>query len=414
MITEELKQRLQTETPRIRELARLSGDEAVFKYKKNTSSSPLESLMFRMSTVMNQRNVLIASHWIQAQAEVAAIHGLGYLKDGKRNRWVDVTDPSLTEEDRQYIVLDGKRSENYFIEWESRFDDVNKDPDKSITLPKVDLALLAHACQLPLDSFLFVSKKSDQALRSAEYARLINQYIQLTREGKNLFTQDTGFLDQFSNAARGRISVYPLEPEENSLQEDLRTAAEAVVNPVNANPRPSPAVRGMRGAVSVEPPRRASGIRAGAMVSVSINPPEEYQKGCELVALEKDSLGTVTLISSAMNLDGTTRFVEDEFVIPRLIKQAEGEKPAKLAFDCEGRSRIYVLMLKHDPNADTVLHTLPSFNRTTEEAYARNRQAFDTRFDEADFAELRKILLQRDQKSWMCLHHDLQILPANS
>jgi hypothetical protein len=408
MITEELKQRLQIETPRIRALARLRGDEAFFTHKTTSIASPLGELPFRLETAEKQE-IRIEKTWIKAQAEVAAIHGLGYLKDGKENRWVDLDDSNLTPEEKQYIepAGKGKRADTYLNGRLQQIRDLNKGIGLKTSMRQVDLALFAHTCQLPIDTFLLAFEDDKMNMH------FFNQSITLTRKGKNLFAQDAGFLDQFSNAARGSIRIAPLEPEEKLPQNDIHAAAEAVVNPVNANPRPGQAAPGMRAIVVLEAPLKPSGIRSGAAVSITITPPEDYQKGCELLALEKDSAGNVMLISSAMNLDDTTRFTEEEFVIPRLIKQMENHKPAKMAFNCKGHSRVYVLMLKLDPKADTVLQTLPSFRRTTVEAYNRNRQAFDTRFDEEDFAELRKILLQRDRSSWLCLHHDLQILPAN-
>jgi hypothetical protein len=412
MIAEELKQRLQTETPRIRELARLSGDEAFFTHKTTSIASPLGELPFRMETV-EKLELRIDKSWPKAQAEVAAIHGLGYLKDGKRNRWVDVTDPSLTEEDRQYIepVGKGKRSENFLNGPLQQIRDLNVGKGLKTSMRKVDLALFAHACQLPMDTFL-LAFEDDNMNRL-----LFNQWISFSKEGKNLFAQDTSFLDQFSNAARGSIRFEHLQLTDSLPQDDLQEAAHQIVNPNHQDKRPEGPLPGfrMRAARPSRGIKRAAQLRAGIDLRVTITPPEDYTTGCELLILEKDDWGELTLISTALNLDGTTRFAGEEFIIPRLNdgSEAKGDEWARLILDCAGYSRIYVLMLKQDPNTDTVLQTLPSFHRTTEEAYVRNPHNFDTRFGEEDFAELRKILLQRDQSSWLCLHHNLLILPAN-
>jgi hypothetical protein len=417
MIPEELKQRLQIESQRIRQLARLTGDDAVLYHKKSLPTpSPLKFLTTKMDLINRlQKKQLIADNWIQSQAEVAKLHGLQYLEEGNRSRWIDPDDSTLTEEQKQKAYASRQsRSENYFSSWKDRFDflESDRDPehrDRYVSLFKVDLALLAHACKLPIDSFLH------EADTELAYLGLFNQYLDFEREGKNLFAQDTSFLDQFSNSARGSIRVEHLELTDSLPQNDLQNAAHQIVKPSNQNKRsegPLPGL-GMRGVGVAHGPRRTAAVHTDIPVTVKITPPEEYAEGCELLALEKDNQGKVSLISSAMNMDSTTRFVEEEFVIPRLIDGADGDKPAEMIFNCSGRSRVYVLMLKLDPKGDTVLHNLPSFRRTTEEAYNRNQQNFDACVGVEDFTELRKILLQRDRSSWLCLHHELQILPAN-
>ncbi len=310
MISEELKARLQKETARIHELARLTGDDELLTYKvKFLYDHPL---IYWQKRIEAAHGLLINKNLALAQAEIAKLHGLVYEKNANNGRWIVQDDLMLINNNQlEYSLDETRRSDSYFYEKKTRFSSVVEDVVKKtkdskcstdtnkFTFPKVDLALLAHACQLPIDALLVcidpINVLAKEELKICK-DEIFNQYINFHNNGKDLFSNDITFLEQFSQRANNKIIIQHLsnQAESTPAKPEIQAVAEEIAEPNKPQHEVRPGIA-LRGVKQLSKSEKSINIVADKPISIQINKPE-YFSSWEAIVFEKDSENRIKLI----------------------------------------------------------------------------------------------------------------------
>lgn len=413
MIDETHQLRLQTQSDIIRQLATPDAQGELPRIRFDGGGNHSREWLKSRIDKLKETGLLHATQWPKAQAKVAALHGLVYLSGGarnrnNRNRWIYPT--TANPQEGFQIAADEGRNGIQPTRADTYLYNILEDPLR-VSIPAVDLALIAHSCGLPVESLLdpragyLKLSGLDVPRRLDSDDPLFDSHLDWTlSDYKNLFSQDESFLTQFA------------EPDEGTLQLEIYDR----MGHLRLRPGPQSAFApGLR--IGMHDPRDHNltppDIYTNEEVTLCLRTPKfkfGVNESAELLVLEQDANGVVYLVSSGIEmknrLDVTpAELAEEEIRIPR--SQKRDGTPRRLPFEVPGRSRLLALFLKK--KGQSKLESLELFQRTTS-AYQEQHDDIDIKLRQSDFKPLRQLLLLSPRDSWQLIRKDLQVAaPAN-
>lgn len=406
-IDDTLQRRLRTQTPIIHQLATADarGELPRVSFGKPEDANDYTRSFLNARYRLAKRRGLLPPRWNETQAEVAALHGLAYLSDGNRGRWIllEQANQANVEERMRLAALKAEgrpaqRADNYF-------DTTLAKDSLRTSVSAVDVALLAHSCGMPVESWLDPSagylNLSDAAIKPKDEedpGPLFKTHLNWVKyDRKNLFANSLDFLEQFSdNTNLVRLNLFDRQ---------------GVLKPPPA-PHMAPGMR-----IIPDPAEDcalvAADVRTDEQTELCLGVPEAFRAGAEFLLLEKNAEGKVFLASTGLDTNDTLLIRPEEGELRLPCSPNRDGKPRRFRFGPVGTSRLLTLFLKPQGTASE-LEQLDIYQRSTAAVFKQqgltNRQWLEAiEWREADFAQLRQLLLRRPKDDWELFHRDLLV-----
>ena len=338
-VPDELRRRITTETSFIDDYVKTGERWEAHKEPRASLEARLDAarrsgLFYPgISSALQISNPLI----LAAQAEIARVHGLHYLEDGRRSMW-----QKARESDLAGAALRG-RTDNYL----QRI--IHASEDKHI--PKTDFGLLAHCFQMPL-----------RCWEASTYSAF-EDYLDLATK-VDLFAQGLDFLDFFQSPSTG-IEVRELPLAERTVpdfkQPELRV---------------------------VRTRTKAKRVQSNKDLLFYLKVPESLGNDRVFaILIEQDDDGVVSLLSTETLVDREPWFSET-VQIPRQSVIERNDYGVSLG--SRGTSTLYCVVSKAD------LGPLPLYLRST----GSGPMEASTVVSQHDLALLRDALLRMPPSDW--------------
>jgi len=289
-----------------------------------------------------------------AQAEVARLHGLAYEGERTDAGWTTLPAPAADDE------LHG-RSRGYLSDLFRA--DVNKG------IPKVDLALLAHAFQTPV------------AVLEAPHDGTVEQYVDWVLDDADLFARGTAFLEAVADPAHHPV-VMTIDDWHRLAHEQAAEARRkgVLLIDMRAPPRPVPAGRSLVLTAKVD--SKLADRRFTALA---------------LAARENEA---PSLITTAPLTDDNLGYEGRQVIVPPLSVLEDAQ--VGWGFDQAGRYTVHLVA------AAFPLDELALYRRT------RRNSELDAsghlELADADLEELRNTLLRNPPDDWCVVRGSVEVV----